>query len=211
MHYEWHDVPYRKLDDMLDSMVQLWLTSDGRTSRTAALEILDDKTDEDLAEKMIKDLKLDKSSSREDRRSHMEKYEYAKEDLIEAFARIRKWFHENSILNDKNNYECDDAFYRTLDGMLDSMIDFWLMKDKGKTQTEALKLFEQKTNDDLADEMIKDMALDKSPYLSDYGIPSHMEMYKYTKKDLIEAFVRARSWYEESYGLDEKLNAFRYS
>jgi len=211
MNYKWHDVFYRTLNDMLDSMVQLWLTSNGRTSRTAALEILDEKTNEALAEEMIKDLKLDKSSSKEDRRSHMEKYDYAKEDLIEAFARIRTWFYENPVFKEENNYECHGAFYRTLDSMLDSMIDSWLMKDKGKTQTEVLKLFDQKTNEDLAEEMIEDIALDKSPYLSDYGIPSHMEMYKYTKKDLIEAFVRARSWYEESYGLDEKLNAFRYS
>jgi hypothetical protein len=209
MRYKWYDVPYRKLDDMLDSMVQLWLTSYGRTSRTTVLETLDDKTDEELSEEMIKELKLDKISSKEDDWSHMGRYGYTKENLLEAFARIRKWFYENPVFKEENNYECNAAFYQTLDGMLDSMIDSWLMKDKGKTQTEVLELFVRNENEHLAEEMIADMALDKSPFL-DYGIESHMEMYKYTKKDLIEAFDRARLWYEENVRVDDKNASVRF-
>ena len=85
----------QKLEDMLDAMVDSWLISHGDIPRTQALEILDEKTNEELAGELIEDYGLDEHCADESYQSHMEKYKYTKDDLIEAFARVRAWHNEN--------------------------------------------------------------------------------------------------------------------
>jgi len=218
--YEWSGVFYRTLDGMLDVMVDRWLTSCCDTPRNEALKILDEKTDEELADEIIKDYELndpyyENHFSKGNFLSHMEKHKYTKEDLSKAFARAKAWHKENCRLDEKNDYKWQfrSTPYRTLDNMLDAMVESWLTEDGDRARTEVLKFFfDRKTDKELAEKIIKDWSLDQ-PSESDYSEeekqPSHMAEHEYTKEDLIKAFARARTWYEENFVFTEedyKLN-----
>ena len=223
--YEYNNVVCRTLDDMLDVMIDRWLTSCGDTPRNEVLKILDEKTDEELANELIYDYELDDPYyedhfGKEDCLSHMEKHKYTKDDLIKAFARARTWHNENCRLNEKNHYKWKyrSTPYRTLEGMLDAMVESWLTKNGDRIRTEVVDFFfDRKTDKDLAENMIKDWNLDQpreSINSEEEKLPSHMAEHEYTKEDLIKAFARARTWYEENFIFTEedyRLNKKDYS
>jgi len=112
MSYEWESVLYQTRERMLDVMTIQWLTGDGLTSRKDVLEFLYKDTDEKLAEEMIKDLKLDEPDespfSNLTLPSHMEENKYTKEDLVQAFARTRKWCKQHYKLDKLDELDEDD-------------------------------------------------------------------------------------------------------
>ena len=101
MEYEWNSTLFRTRADMLDAIAHAWITAWGRNSREEVLRSLNEATDADLAAELIETWGLDQPRSPElfeydERPSHMSEHEYTKEDLSEAFTRVRAWHEQHA-------------------------------------------------------------------------------------------------------------------
>jgi len=99
--YEWDNTLFRTRDEMLDAIAAAWATARGHASPAETQRNFHEATDAELAAATIDVWGLDQPRGRrfsldDERPSHMAEHEYTKEDLAEAFARVRAWHEQNA-------------------------------------------------------------------------------------------------------------------